>query len=170
MSMIEFLGNKPKVSTDAYVSPRAILIGEVEVGDGSSIWDNAVLRGDMGPIRVGRQSSIQDNCTLHCDVSGQCVVGDHVTVGHNAVIHGATIHDNVIVGMNSTILEGAEVGPNAIVAAGSVVLEREKTPPGVLLAGLPAKQVRKLDDSDVAVIKYAAEAYTELVKLYKEKT
>jgi len=169
MTLIEFLGTGPKVSADAYVSPRAILIGDIEIGEGSSIWENAVLRGDMGRIRVGRQSSIQDNCTLHCDIGGQCVVGDHVTVGHNAVIHGSTLHDYVIVGMNSTILEGAEVGPNSIVAAGSVVLEREKAPAGVLLAGVPAKPVRTLDESDLAVIKYAAEAYTDLVKLYREK-
>ncbi len=169
MTLIEFRGIRPKVSTSAYVSPRAILIGEVEVAEGSSIWENAVLRGDMGKIRVGRQSSIQDNCTLHCDVGGQSVVGDYVTVGHNAVIHGSTIHDYVIVGMNSTILEGAEVGPNSIVAAGSVVLEGEKTLPAVLLAGVPAKIVRKLDDSELAVIRYAAQAYAELVKLYKER-
>lgn len=170
MTLIEFRGNKPKISSDAYVSPRATLIGNVEVGEGSSIWENAVLRGDMGQIKVGKQSSIQDNCTLHSDIDGQCLVGDYVTVGHNAVIHGSIVHDYVIVGMNSTILEGAELGPNTIVAAGSVVLEGEKTPPAVLLAGVPAKPVRKLDDSDLATIRYAAQAYTKLVKLYKEKT
>ncbi len=169
MTLIEFRGNKPKVSSDAYVSPRATLIGDVEVGEGSSVWENAVLRGDMGRIRVGKQSSIQDNCTLHSDIGGQCVVGDFVTVGHNAVIHGSTVHDYVIVGMNSTVLEGAEVGANSIIAAGSVVLQGERTPEAVLLAGVPAKAVRKLDDSDIAVIRYAAQAYTELVRLYKEK-
>ncbi len=169
MTLIEFRGTKPKVSSDAYISPRATLIGDVEVGEGSSIWENAVLRGDMGRIRVGKQSSIQDSCTLHSDIGGQCLVGDFVTVGHNAVIHGATVHDCVIVGMNSTLLEGAEVGPNSIVAAGSVVLQGEKTPPAVLLAGVPAKQIRKLDDSDIADIRHAADAYIELVKLYKGK-
>jgi carbonic anhydrase/acetyltransferase-like protein (isoleucine patch superfamily) len=169
MTLIEFRGKKPKVSVDAYVSPRATLIGNVEIGEGSSIWENAVLRGDMGRIRVGKQSSIQDNCTLHSDVGGECVVGDYVAVGHNAVIHGSRVHDNVIIGMNSTVLEKAEVGANSIVAAGSVILQGEKTPPAVLLAGVPAKIIRKLDDSDIAVIKYAAKAYTELVKLYKEK-
>jgi carbonic anhydrase/acetyltransferase-like protein (isoleucine patch superfamily) len=92
-----------------------------------------------------------------------------MTVGHNAVILGPRVHDNVIIGMNSTVLEKAEVGANSIVAAGSVILQGEKTPPAVLLAGVPAKIIRKLDDSDIAVIKYAAKAYTELVKLYKEK-
>jgi len=170
MTLIEFRGKEPKVSVDAYVSPRATLIGNVEIGEGSSIWENAVLRGDMGRIRVGKQSSIQDNCTLHSDVGGECVVGDYVTVGHNAVIHGSRVHDNVIIGMNSTVLEKAEVGANSIVAAGSVILQGEKTPPAVLLAGVPAEIIRKLDDSDIAVIKYAAKAYTELVKLYKEKS
>ena len=170
MPMIEFRGAKPKVGASTYVSPRATLIGRVKVGEGSSIWENAVLRGDMGRIIIGKKSSIQDNCTLHCDARRQCIVGDYVTVGHNAVIHGAKIHDLVIVGMNSTILEGAEVGPDSIVAAGAVVLEKERMPPRVLLAGVPAKPIRKLDDADVALIKYAAEAYTELVKLYREKS
>ena len=147
VTLIEFRGTKPKISSDAYVSPSATLIEDVEVGEGSSIWENAVLRGDMDRIRVGRRSSIQDNCTIHTDIGGQCIVGDYVTVGHNAVIHGSTVHDYVIVGMNSTLLEESEVGPNSIVAAGSVVLEKEKTPPRVLLAGVPAKPVRNLDDS-----------------------
>jgi carbonic anhydrase/acetyltransferase-like protein (isoleucine patch superfamily) len=170
MTLVEFRGTKPKISSDAYVSPSATLIGDVEVGAGSSIWENAVLRGDMGRIRVGRHSSVQDSCTIHTDIDGQCIVGDFVTVGHNAVIHGSIVHDYVIVGMNSTLLEGSEVGPNSVVAAGSVVLEGERTPPKVLLAGVPAKPIRNLDDSDLAAIKYAAEAYVELVKRYKEKS
>lgn len=170
MTLTEFRGKKPKTSSSAYVSPSATLIGDVEVGEGSSIWENAVLRGDMGRIRIGRHSSIQDSCTIHTDIGGQCIVGDFVTVGHNAVIHGSTIHDYVIVGMNSTLLEGSEIGPNSVVAAGSVVLEKEKTPPRVLLAGVPAKPVKNLDESDLEAIRYAAEAYVELVKQYREKS
>lgn len=169
MALVRLRGKKPNVCAGAYISPRAILIGEVEVGEGSSVWENAVLRGDMGRIKVGKSSSIQDNCTIHTDIGGECVVGDHVTVGHNAVVHGSRIHDYVVIGMNSTILEGAEVGPNSVVAAGSVVLENVKAPPKVLLAGVPAKPVRKLDDSDLAMIKYAAQAYSDLLKLYKHK-
>jgi carbonic anhydrase/acetyltransferase-like protein (isoleucine patch superfamily) len=170
MTLIELRGNKPKISPDAYVSPRATLIGDVEVGEGSSIWENAVLRADMGRIRIGRHSNVQDNCTIHTDLGGQSVIGDFVTVGHNAVIHGSVVHDYVVVGMNSTLLEGSEVGPNSMVAAGSVVLEKEKTPPKVLLAGVPAKPVRNLDTSDLSAIKYAADAYVDLIKSYREKT
>jgi carbonic anhydrase/acetyltransferase-like protein (isoleucine patch superfamily) len=170
MTLIEIRGNKPKISSGAYVSPRATLIGDVEVGEGSSVWENAVLRADMGRIRIGRHSSIQDNCTIHTDSGGQCVVGDFVSVGHNAVIHGSVVHDYVVVGMNSTLLEGSEVGPNSMVAAGSVVLEKEKMPPKVLLAGVPAKPVRNLDTSDLVAIKYAADAYVDLLKLYREKS
>ena len=169
MALIEFRRTKPKISLDAYVSPSAILIGDVEVGEGSSIWENAVLRGDIGRIRVGKRSSVQDNCTIHTDASGQCIIGDYVTVGHNAVIHGSTVRDYVIVGMNSTLLEGSEVGPNSIVGAGSVILEGEKMPPRVLLAGVPAKVMRNLNDSDLAAIKHAAEAYVGLVNLYRDK-
>lgn len=132
---------------------------------GRTLW-----RGDMGLIRFGRHSSIQDNCTIHTDIGRQCVVGDFVTVGHSAVIHGSIVHDYVVVGMNCTLLEGSEIGPNSVVAAGSVVLEKEKTPPKVLLAGVPAKPVRNLDTSDLAAIKDAAEAYVELVKSYREKS
>jgi len=170
MALIEFHGTKPKISSGAYISSSATLIGDVEIGEGSSIWENAVLRADMGPIRVGRHSSIQDNCTIHTDIGGQCVVGDFVTVGHNAVIHGSIVHDYVVVGMNSTLLEGSEVGPNSMVAAGSVVLENEKTPPKVLLAGVPARPVRSLDASDLAAIKQAAEAYVELIKSYRKRS
>ena len=170
MTLIEFRGTKPKISSDAYVSPSAILIGDVEVGEGSSIWENAVLRGDIGRIRVGRRSSVQDNCTIHTDTRGQCIIGDYVTVGHNAVIHGSTVRDYVIVGMNSTLLEESEVGPNSIVGAGSVILEGEKMPPRVLLAGVPAKVIRNLNDSDLTAIKHAAEAYVGLVKLYRDKS
>jgi carbonic anhydrase/acetyltransferase-like protein (isoleucine patch superfamily) len=170
MTLIELRGNKPKISPDAYVSPRATLIGDVEVGEGSSIWENAVLRADMGRIRIGRHSNVQDNCTIHTDLGGQSLIGDFVTVGHNAVIHGSVVHDYVVVGMNSTLLEGSEVGPNSMVAAGSVVLEKEKTPPKVLLAGVPAKPVRNLDTSDLPAIKYAADAYVDLIKSYREKT
>jgi carbonic anhydrase/acetyltransferase-like protein (isoleucine patch superfamily) len=131
MTLIEFQGTKLKISSGAYVSPTATLIGDVEVGEGSSIWENAVLRGDMGPIRVARHRSIQDNCTIHIEIGGQCVVGDFVTVGHNAVVHGSMAHDCVVAGMNSTLLEGSEIGLNSVVAAGSVVLEKEKTPPKV---------------------------------------
>ncbi len=169
MTLTEFRGKRPRISSSAYVSPSASLIGDVEVGEGSSIWENAVLRGDMGRIRIGRHSSIQDSCTIHTDIGGQCIVGDFVTVGHNAVIHGSTVHSYVIVGVNSTLLEGSEIGPNSMVAAGSVVLEKEKTPPRVLLAGVPAKPVRNLDESDLEAIKYAAEAYVELVKQYRER-
>jgi carbonic anhydrase/acetyltransferase-like protein (isoleucine patch superfamily) len=96
-------------------------------------------------------------------------VGDFVTIGHNAVVHGSIVHDYVVVGMSSTLLEGSEIGPNSVVAAGSVVLEKEKTPPKVLLAGVPAKPVRNLDTSDLAAIKQTAEAYVELIKFYREK-
>jgi carbonic anhydrase/acetyltransferase-like protein (isoleucine patch superfamily) len=169
MPLIELRGNEPKISPGAYVSPRATLIGDVEVGEGSSVWENAVLRADMGRIRIGRHSSIQDNCTIHTDIGGQCIVGDFVTIGHNAVVHGCTVHDYVVVGMNSTLLEGSEVGPISVVAAGSVVLEKEKMPPKVLLAGVPAKPVRNLDTSDQGAIKYAADTYVDLIKSYREK-
>jgi carbonic anhydrase/acetyltransferase-like protein (isoleucine patch superfamily) len=104
MALIEFQGTRPEISSGEYVSPTATLIGDVEVGEGSSTWENAVLREAVGPIRVGRHSSIQDNCTIHTEIGGQCVVGDFVTVGHSAVVHGSIVHDYVVVGMNSTLL------------------------------------------------------------------
>lgn len=146
----------------------ARIIGDVEIGDGSSVWYNAVLRGDIEPIRIGCRSNIQDNCVVHTSSGYPVKVGDYVSVGHAAVLHGCTIQDNVLVGMNSTILNGALVAENSIVGAGAVVTSGKSFPPGSLIMGVPARAVRELNDEEIESIRENAERYFHLAQEYKD--
>lgn len=161
----EYLGRSPKIDKDAFVAETAALIGDVTVGRDSSIWYGAVLRGDEEPIAVGEGTSIQDNCVLHCDAGSPMTIGNNVTVGHAAVIHGATVGDNVLIGMGAVILDGATIGSNTIVGAGAVVKERAEIPSGVLVVGVPAKVVRPLTEEQLAALKKGS-YYVELSKNY----
>lgn len=140
----------------------ARIVGDVEIGKGSSIWYNAVLRGDIEPIKVGSYSNIQDNCVVHSTKGYPVEVGDFVSVGHAAVLHGCRIHDNVLIGMNSTILNGAVIRENSIVGAGAVVTEGKKFPSGSLIIGIPARAVRALDTLEISEIKENATRYFKL--------
>jgi len=166
--IIEHHGQKPKVAESAFVAENAVLIGEVEVGEDSSIWFGAVLRGDINKITVGRCTSIQDNCVVHVDSDKPAVVGDYVTVGHGAILHGCTVGNYVLIGMNATVLDGAEVGDGAVVAAGAVVLEGQKVPPKTLVAGVPAKVVKEFDDTVIEKLKEHALRYAEYSKSYQK--
>lgn len=169
MSLYTFGGKKPLIHPGALVSPLACLVGEVEVGEGASVWPGAVLRGDLNPVRVGRFTSIQDNCVLHTDMTGEVSVGDYVTVGHGAVIHGARVEDHVLVGIGSVILNGARIGRNSIIAAGSVVREGTEVPPGTMFAGVPAKLVKELDQEEQrARAEAGAMGYYELARQHPE--
>ncbi|MDI9614652.1 gamma carbonic anhydrase family protein [Methanothermobacter sp.] len=145
-----------------------MIIGDVEIGDGSSVWYNAVLRGDIEPIRIGCRSNIQDNCVVHASSGYPVKVGDYVSVGHAAVLHGCTIQDNVLVGMNSTILNGALVAENSIVGAGAVVTSGKSFPPGSLIMGVPARAVRELNDEEIESIRENAERYFHLAQEYED--
>lgn len=133
----------PKVDPSAFVHGSAVLVGDVTIGANASVWPNASLRGDMGPIVIGEGSSVQDNCTLHTDPGGAVLVGRGVTIGHGAIVHGATVDDDTIVGMGAILLEGSVVGAGCIIAAGAVVREGQVVPPGSLVAGVPAKVLRE---------------------------
>lgn len=166
MPLIPFDGKKPKVHETAYVAESAVIIGDVTIGEKSSIWPNAVLRGDTCRIRIGKQTSIQDSSTVHGDLGQLVRIGDGVTVGHNAVLHGCKIDGNCIVGMNSTVL-AAEIGEYCIIGAGAVVLSGTKVEDHTLMAGVPAKPVRKLGDRERKMIRRNALAYLKLVEHYK---
>ncbi len=166
--IIEHHGKKPKIAESAFVAENATLIGEVEVGGDSSIWFGAVLRGDINKITVGKCTSIQDNCVVHVDSDKPAVVGDYVTVGHGAILHGCKVGNYVLIGMNATVLDGAEVGDGAVVAAGAVVLEGQKVPPKTLVAGVPAKVVKEFDDTIIEKLKEHALRYAEYAKSYKK--
>lgn len=157
----------PEVFQDAFVAPTATLVGAVQIGPNSSVWHGAVLRGDAEPIIVGARTSIQDNCVVHSTSGWQpTVVGDDVTVGHGALIHGCMIHDRVLVGMGSLILDEAEIGADVILGAGSLVTARKKIPPGTMVFGRPAKVIRDLTEEELISIRVSAQRYVERGREY----
>ncbi|MBP5260051.1 MAG: gamma carbonic anhydrase family protein [Paludibacteraceae bacterium] len=141
----EVRGYAPQVGADCFLAENATLVGDVTVGDGCSIWFNAVLRGDVNPIRIGNHVNIQDGAVLHTLYQkSEVVLGDYVSVGHNATIHGAKVCDYALIGMGATVLDGAVVGEGAIVAAGALVLSNTQIPPATVWAGVPARQVKEV--------------------------
>jgi carbonic anhydrase/acetyltransferase-like protein (isoleucine patch superfamily) len=160
--IIAYRGITPQIAETAYVSPTAVIEGDVRIADGASIWHGAVLRGDMAPIRVGRNSNIQDNCTVHVDVHRPAVIGEHVTVGHNAVIHGCAIDDLALIGIGAVVLTGARVGTGCVIAAGSVVTENAVIAPYCLAAGVPATVKRRLSEEQKRKTHGPSRVYMEL--------
>ncbi|MEE9386207.1 MAG: gamma carbonic anhydrase family protein [Nannocystaceae bacterium] len=163
-----FHGSTPQIHPAAYVHPAAVLIGDVRIGLESSVWPHATLRGDDGPILVGERSSIQDNVVIHC-IRGRSftTVGSRVTVGHSAVLHGCTIHDDVLVGMGAILLDDVVVESGSIVAAGTVVPPGKHVPKGSLVAGNPFKILRPCRDKDEALIEFSWREYVARSADYK---
>ena len=151
----------PDVDPSAWVAPGAYVIGAVEIGEESSIWYGAVLRGDTEPIRVGARTNVQDNCVLHADPGFPAVVGESCVIGHNAVVHGCEVGDNCLVGMGAKILNGARIGAGSIVAAGAVVPENREFPPGSLIVGVPAKRAGDVTDEQTRDVERGARGYVE---------
>jgi len=164
--LIEFEGKKPQVAAGAFIAPTATLIGDVEVGEGASIWFGAVLRGDFGKIIVGRGSSIQDNAVVHVIPDCETVIGDEVTVAHGAVLHGCIIEKGAIIGMGSVVQDFARVGEEAMVAAGSVVSANMIIPPRHLVAGTPAVIKKELTGASLMWVATSAPMYRELAERY----
>lgn len=154
-----FRGGEPRLAPDVYLAPGAVVVGDVEVGEASSIWFHAVLRGDINAIRVGHHTNIQDGAILHVADDFACRVGSWVTVGHGAVVHACRVGDEVLVGMRAVILDGAEVGARSIIAAGAVVTPGMVVPEGSMVMGMPARVVRPLTPSEQARLRHWAEKY-----------
>lgn len=170
MVRMEFKGKIPKISGTAFVADSADIIGNIEIGDFSSVWFNAVIRGDENSIKIGNRTSIQDNAVIHVDTHEGVEIGDNVTVGHGVVLHGCKIEDNVLIGMNSTVLNGAEIGKNSIVGANALVSQGKKYPENSLIIGVPAKVKRETNEAEVEGIRKNAEEYVELAKEYNKAT
>ena len=151
----------PKIDDDAFVAPTAVVVGKVTMGPRSSIWYGAIARADTEVIEIGADSNVQDGSTLHSDPGFPLVIGRGVTVGHNVVLHGARVDDDVLIGMGSTVLNGAHIGSGSIIAAGAVVMQGADIPPNSLVAGVPAKVRRQTTEDDVAAIKANAVSYTD---------
>ena len=157
-----FDGHEPDVADGAWVAPNATIVGRVTIAANASVFFGAVLRGDVNSISLGDGSNIQDNVAVHCDDDKPTVIGRGVSVGHAAVVHGCTIGDDCLIGMNATVLSGAVIGDGSLVAAGSVVLEGTVIPPRSLVAGVPGKVRRELTDDEVDAIRRNAIHYREL--------
>jgi carbonic anhydrase/acetyltransferase-like protein (isoleucine patch superfamily) len=166
--IVNFRGIAPKIEPTALVHESAQVIGNVQIGEQSSVWFGAVLRGDVNAITIGKRSNIQDNCTIHVDEGKfPTIIGDEVTVGHNAILHGCKVHDRVIIGMGAIVLDGAEIGEDSIVGAGALIPEGTRVPPKTLFLGLPAKQKRLLTDRDLVMIRDSARHYVEQIKNWR---
>ena len=151
MIIKEVRGKKPAIPADCYVAENATIVGDVSFGEQCSVWFNAVVRGDVNFISIGDKVNIQDGAVIHCTyLKHPTIIGNNVSIGHNAIVHGCTIHDNVLVGMGAIIMDGCVVESNSIIGAGSVVTQNTHVESGFIYAGIPAKKVKALNTSDFA--------------------
>ncbi len=165
--LIRIGDHEPQLADGAWLAPTATLIGQVFLGSGASAWYGVVVRGDTTPIRIGARTNLQDNVVCHADPHAPLTVGDDVTVGHAAVLHGCTVEDGCLVGMSATVLNGAHVGARSLVAAGALVTEGMVVPPGSLVAGVPAKVRRTLSDEESAALAGSAATYERLRDVHR---
>lgn len=164
----QYLNKKPVIPPSVFVAPGAVLIGDVELGEECTVWFNAVIRGDVNYIRIGSRTNIQDAAVLHVTLNKHpLILGDEITVGHGAILHGCTVHNRVLIGLGARVLDRAVVRSNSIVAAGALVKEGFEVPERTLVAGVPAKPIRDLTDDEVKKIERSANNYIEYAKTYR---
>jgi carbonic anhydrase/acetyltransferase-like protein (isoleucine patch superfamily) len=163
-----FLDKKPSVHESVFIAPGASIIGDVTIGKDSTIWFNAVLRGDEGPITIGERCNIQDNTTCHLYEQYPLTLEDEVSVGHNVILHGCTIRKGALIGMGSTILDGAEIGEGSLIGANTLIPSGKKIPPRSLVLGSPGQVVRELTEKDVELIRLTIDTYVEKGKQFKK--
>ena len=176
MPIRQFNNMKPVIHPDAYIDEQACIIGNVKIGANSSVWPYAVIRGDENSIVIGENTNIQDNCTLHVNSIHQynkegdkIIIGNNVTIGHRAILHGCTIHDNCLIGMGSIILDRATIPEYCFIGAGSIVSPNKTLQKGYLYFGSPAKKMRILTDEEIEAIKYSAKHYSNIAGNYKKR-
>lgn len=162
-----FQGIKPTIAKSAFIEDTAVVIGDVVIGEESSVWFHAVVRGDVNYIRIGRRTNVQDFCMLHVTHdTAPLAIGDDVTIGHNVVLHGCTIKDRVLLGMGAIIMDGAVIGEDSVVGAGALVTEGTIIPPKSLILGSPAKVKRPVTDKELAWIRESAQNYIQYARQY----
>ncbi len=160
--LIPYKDKYPTIADGVFIAPTAVIIGDVEIASGANIWYGTVVRGDLAPIRIGANTNIQDNCTIHVDLDKPALIGMNVTIGHNAVVHGCTIEDRCLIGMNAVVLSGAHIRSGCVVGAGAVVKENMTTGPFQLLAGIPAMVKKTFSDQMLKIMDLMVEEYLEL--------
>ena len=169
LPVLAFGGRQPDVAADVFIAPGAMVIGDVTIGAGSSVWYNAVLRGDIAPIRIGRGSNVQDGAVLHVDEGVPCTLGDNVVIGHGAVVHSATVHDGAMVAMHATLLSGSVVGAESIVGANALVSEGKEFPPRSLIVGVPGKVLRDVSDEQAQAVRENARRYCAYAQAHRDE-
>ena len=169
MPIYQLGDDKPEIPNSAYAAAEATVIGKVTLGENVSIWPGAVLRGDNDSITIGNGSNIQDNAVLHADPGFPLNIGDNVTIGHQAMLHGCTIGDGTLIGIQAVVMNGAVIGEDCLVGAGALVPEGKVFPDRKLIVGAPAKVVRELTDEDIAKMHRAAPGYVKRQTMYKAK-
>jgi carbonic anhydrase/acetyltransferase-like protein (isoleucine patch superfamily) len=165
-----YRGKFPQIAASAYIDPAAVIIGDVVIGEDSSVWPVSVVRGDVHYIRIGNRTNIQDRSVLHV-MKGEypLILGDEVTVGHSVTLHGCTIESQMLIGMGAIVLNGATVGTGSIIAAGTLVTERSAIPPGSLVLGSPGKVKRLLNEKELASIEQYALRYAGYREIYRQE-
>ncbi|MGV3697064.1 gamma carbonic anhydrase family protein [Flavobacterium sp.] len=144
-------GKSPQIPNDCYIAENATIVGDVVLGESCSVWFNAVIRGDVHYIKIGNKVNIQDGAIIHCTYQKHPTeIGNNVSIGHNAIVHGCTIHDNVLIGMGSIVMDNCIIESNSIIAAGAVVTQNTRVESGTIYAGIPARKVKDIDQSDFA--------------------
>ncbi|MFT3908806.1 MAG: gamma carbonic anhydrase family protein [Ferruginibacter sp.] len=163
-------GVSPTMGTNCFIAPNATIVGDVVMGDDCSVWFNAVIRGDVNIIRIGNKVNIQDGAVIHCTFQKtQTYIGNNVSVGHNAIVHGCVIDNNVLIGMGSIVMDNCHIGSNCIIAAGAVVLENTVVEPGSIYAGIPAKKVKDISQELISgEINRIAENYLKYSKWFSD--
>jgi carbonic anhydrase/acetyltransferase-like protein (isoleucine patch superfamily) len=164
-----FRGTKPRIAASAYIDPGAHVIGDVEIGERSTVWPAVVLRGDIEPIRIGMETNIQDGTVVHTDKGFPAIIGDRVSVGHAALLHGCRVEEDSLIGMGARVLNGARIGRGAVVAAGALVPEGMEVAPDMLVMGAPAKPRRAVTAEEKARFQKGVAGYIERGKQYKEE-
>ena len=165
--IIEFKGKRPSIAEDVYIAPTAVIIGDVVIEAGATVWFGAVIRGDSGRIRIGARTSVQDNVVIHVNGRHDTIIDADVTIGHGVVLEGCHVNSGVLLGMNATVLSGAVVGSGALVAAGAVVGEYQQVPPGMLVAGVPAREKKLLSEEAQRRLLEAPQWYVEYGRSYQ---
>ena len=162
-------GFTPEIGNNCFLAENSTIVGDVKIGNDCSFWFNSVVRGDVNSIRIGNKVNIQDGAILHCSFKKSKIhLGNNVSIGHNVIVHGATIHDNVLVGMGAIIMDHAVIGENSIIAAGALVLENTVVEPGSIYGGVPAKKIKSIEqDQTKKMIKRIANNYLMYAKWYK---
>lgn len=168
MAIYELADRKPKIDTSAFVADSASIIGAVVLGAGSSVWYGAVLRGDNEPITVGAHSNVQEGAVLHTDPGYPCTIAENVTVGHQATLHGCTVGEGSLIGIQAVILNGATIGKECLIAAGTLVTEGKQIPDRSLVMGSPGKIVRQLTDKDILEMRRNAATYVHKAEVFNQ--